>query len=124
MNEQYEYVGKTLTPKIAQELIIELLGGATVQKQEIVIEVDEAHTDRGGQLPTTGVSRPVTHALSKMKQSGLAENPEHGVWVIKPARIRTLTEFMNGQRNSLLENMYFGVSGMKLTVYKHLLTAD
>ena len=79
MNEQYEYVGKTLTPKIAQELIIELLGGATVQKQEIVRTVDEAHTERGGQLPTSGASRPVTHALSKMKQSGFAENPEHGV---------------------------------------------
>ena len=94
MNEHYEYVGKTLTPKIAQELIIELLGGATVQKQEIVRTVDEAHTERGGQLPTSGASRPVTHALSKMKQSGFAENPEHGVWVIKPARIKTLAEFM------------------------------
>ena len=29
-----------------------------------------------------------------MKQSGLAENPERGVWVIKPARITTLAEFM------------------------------
>ena len=38
--------------------------------------------------------RPVTHALSKMKQLGLAENPEHGVWVMKPARIKTLAEFM------------------------------
>ena len=94
MNEQYEYVGKLLKPKIAQELIIELLGGATVQKQEIVRAVDEAHTERGGQLPTAGVSRPVTQALSKMKQSGFAENPEHGVWVIKPAGIKTLTEFM------------------------------
>lgn len=94
MNEQYEYVGKPLTPKIAQELILELLGGATVQKQEIVRAVDEAHTERGGQLPTAGANRPVTHALSKMKQSGFAENPEHGVWVIKPAQIKTLTEFM------------------------------
>ena len=94
MNDQYEYVGKTLTPKIAQELIIELLGGATVQKQGIVRTVDEAHTERGGQLPTVGASRPVTHALSRMKQSGFAENPEHGVWVILPY-IKTLNGFLN-----------------------------
>ena len=86
--------GQVLTPSVAQELIIELFVGATVQKQEIVRAVDEAHTERGGQPPTAGVDRPVTHALSKMKQSGLAENPERGIWVIKPAQITTLAEFM------------------------------
>ncbi|MDE0016399.1 MAG: FRG domain-containing protein [Candidatus Poribacteria bacterium] len=86
--------GQILTPSVAQELIVELSAGETVQKQEIVRKVGEAHTGRGGQLPITGADRPVTHALSKMKQSGLAENPERGVWVIKPARIKTLAEFM------------------------------
>ena len=86
--------GQVLTPSVAQELIIELFAGATVQKQGIVRAVDEAHTERGGQPPTAGVDRPVTHVLSKMKQSGLAENPERGIWVIKPARIKTLAEFM------------------------------
>ena len=86
--------GQILTPSVAQELIIELFAGATVQKQEIVRAVDAAHTERGGQLPTVRADRPVTHALSKMKQLGLAENPEHGVWVMKPARIKTLAEFM------------------------------
>jgi len=86
--------GQVLTPSVAQELIIELFAGTTVQKQEIVRVVDEAHTEHGGQLPKVGADRPVTHALSKMKQSGLAENPEHGVWVMQPARIKTLAEFM------------------------------
>lgn len=86
--------GQVLTPSVAQELIIELFAGATVQKQEIVRVVDEAHTEHGGQLPTVGADRPVTHALSKMKQLGLAENPERGIWVMKPARIKTLAEFM------------------------------
>ena len=86
--------GQILTPSVAQELIIELFAGVTVLKHEIVRAVGAAHTERGGQLPTVGVDRPVTHALSKMKQLGLAENPEHGIWVIKPVRIKTLAEFM------------------------------
>lgn len=86
--------GQVLTPSVAQELIIELFADATVQKQEIVRAVAEVHMERGGQLPTVGADRPVTHALSKMKQSGLAENPERGVWVMQPARIKTLAEFM------------------------------
>lgn len=86
--------GRGLTPSVAQELIVELFAGATVQKQKIVREVDEAHRERGGQLPAAGANRPVTHALSNMKQSGLAENPERGIWVMKPARITTLADFM------------------------------
>ena len=86
--------GQVLTPSVAQELIIELFAGATVQKQGIVRRVDEAHTERGGQPPTAGANRLVTHALSRMKQLGLAENPEHGIWVMKPARITTLAEFI------------------------------
>lgn len=86
--------GQVLTSSVAQELIIELFAGATVQKQEIVRAVDAAHTERGGQLPTVGANRPVTHALSRMKQLGLAENRERGIWVMKPARITTLAAFM------------------------------
>ncbi len=91
--------GQVLTPSVAQELIIELFAGATVRKQEIVRAVDEAHTERGGQLPTVGADRPVTHALARMKQLEFAENPERGVWVIKPVRIKTLAEFMKWAKN-------------------------
>ena len=86
--------GQVLTPSVAQELIIELFAGATVQKQGIVRRVDEAHTERGGQPPTAGVDRPVTHALSKMKQSGLAESQGGGIWVIKLYQIKTLDDFI------------------------------
>ena len=48
MNNQYEYVEKSLTPKIAQHLILELFAGQTVQKQEIMRIVDETHHERGG----------------------------------------------------------------------------
>ena len=94
--------GQILTPSVAQELIIELFAGATVQKQEIVRAVDAAHTERGGQLPTVGANRPVTHALSRMKQLGLTENPERGFWSIlsgepslseEPTSIKTLGAF-------------------------------
>ena len=91
--------GQVLTPSVAQELIIDLFADATVRKQEIVRVVAEVHTGRGGQLPTSGADRPVTHALARMKQLGLAENPERGVWVIKPARIKTLAEFMEWSKN-------------------------
>ena len=86
--------GQLLTPSVAQELIVELFAGATVQKQEIVRKVDEVHEGRGGQPPTAGANRPVTRALSRMIELELAENPERGIWVIKPARITTLAEFM------------------------------
>ena len=86
--------GQVLTPSVAQELIVKLFAGKTVRKQQIVETVDEAHTGRGGQPPTAGTDRPVTHALARMKQSGLAENSERGIWVIKPARIKTLAEFV------------------------------
>ena len=59
--------GQVLTPSVAQELIVELFAGATVQKQEIVRAVDEAHTERGGQPLAAGANRPVTQALSRMK---------------------------------------------------------
>ena len=73
MNEQYEYVGKTLTPKIAQELIQELFAEQTVQKQEILRLVGETHLERGGQ-PAKAKFPPATMALTQMKQAGLANN--------------------------------------------------
>ena len=39
MNDQYEYAERSLTPKIAQHLIMELFIGQTVQKQEIISSV-------------------------------------------------------------------------------------
>ncbi len=117
--------GQVLTPSVAQELIIELFADATVQKQEIVSAVEAAYTGRGGQLPIVGADRPVTRALSKMKQSGLAENPERGVWVIKPAQIKTLAEFMKWtKRFNPGEYVFRGVPnetyGIQASAYRRL----
>ncbi len=100
-NEQYQYVGKPLTPSIARELIQELFAGQTVQKQDIVRDVDETHRERGGH-PAVSIYPPVTRVLSTMKQEGQAENPSRGIWFIpseepslsqEPASIKTLSEF-------------------------------
>ena len=117
--------GQVLMPSVAQELIIELFGGATVRKQQIVRAVDAAHTERGGQPPTTGANRPVTHALSRMKQLGLAENPERGIWVMEPARITTLAEFMKwAKRFNPGEYVFRGVPnetyGIQASAYRRL----
>ncbi|MDD9973252.1 MAG: tetratricopeptide repeat protein [Candidatus Poribacteria bacterium] len=81
MNNQYRYSGRPLTPRIAQELIQELFAGQTVQRQELVKAVDEAHLARGGQ-PKRSKLHPVERALTAMKRTGLAENPRHGFWFI------------------------------------------
>ena len=75
MNDQYEYAEESLTPRIAQHLIIELFAGQTVQKQEIMRIVDETHRERGGLPPRAQFNNPVTLALYNMRREGLVENP-------------------------------------------------
>ena len=94
MNNQYKYFGQHLTARMSRELIQELFAGQTIHKQEIIKAVDEAHLERGGLAPED----PVTAALSAMKGSGLAENPESDFWSIifqteERSRISTLDEF-------------------------------
>ena len=95
MNNQHKRV---ITPKVAQELIQELLAGQTVQRRKIIETVDKVHSERGGLSPRAKVPHSVEQALSKMKRLGLAENPERGVWFIKPSKkkseIKTLDDFM------------------------------
>ena len=98
MNSQYKYYQQSLTPDMAQELIIELFADQTVQKQEIVKVVDETHRERGGH-PAMSVHHPVTRVLSVMKKSGLVQNPSLGFWIILSSnkvvtQITTLNEFM------------------------------
>ena len=106
MNDQYKYFGQHLTPSITQELIRELFAGETVQVQHVKNKIDEVHKERGGELSKDTVNHPVTYALSRLKQSGLAENPNRGIWSILPEEapqnkvlgetplIKTLDEFM------------------------------
>ncbi len=90
----YQYLGRHLTPSIAQGLIVELFAGETVQRQEIIRKVDEVHRERGGQPPNARVHHPAGHALSKMKQSGLVERRGGGVWFIKLFQVKALDDFI------------------------------
>ncbi|MYB92568.1 tetratricopeptide repeat protein [Candidatus Poribacteria bacterium] len=81
MNNQYKYFRQHLTARMSRELIQELFAGQSVQRQEIIRAVDEAHLERGG-LPKRSIAHPVGAALSVMKANGLAESPEYGVWSI------------------------------------------
>ena len=99
MNDQYQYVGKHLTPSIAQELIIELFTGKTVETQKIIKTVDKIHHERGGDS-NKAEFHPAQRVLGKMKKAGLAKNPKHGVWHILSEEkegsepIKTLDAFM------------------------------
>ena len=84
--------GQRLVPQIAEQLIIELFAGQTAQLQEIKTEVEEVHAERGGLPPTVRYS-PVSSALSKLKESGIAENPQLGYWSIR-TYINKLEDFI------------------------------
>ena len=82
MNESYKYAGRSLTERIARELVIEIFAGETgIRKKDIKQAVDETHTSRGG-IPSTNEVHPVSSALSIMKKQGLTNNPIRGMWSI------------------------------------------
>ena len=91
MNNEYKYVGRSLTPRMAQELIVELFTGQTVQRQEIIERVDQVHFERGGQ-PAQAATHPVGRVLSAMKKAGFAENPRRGFWSIASSTIEGTEE--------------------------------
>ena len=97
--------GHIFTPLMIQSLIQELFTGQSVPIQQIRTRVDEVIRERGGQTSTGEVSRPVTHALLKLKEHGLANNLERGIWSIYPgeqseerSEIETLDQFMEWAR--------------------------
>ena len=93
--------GKKLVPKIAEQLIIELFAGQTIQLNEIKAKVEQLHQDRGG-LPHTSKYHPVPTALRNLKTAGKVENPNLGYWKIhrtedtstEPTIIRLLDDFI------------------------------
>ena len=93
--------GKKLVPKIAEQLIIELFAGQTIQLNEIKARVEQLHQERSG-LPHTSINHPVPAALGKLKRSRKAENPSLGYWKIHPTEdtsteptiIRSLDDFI------------------------------
>ena len=86
MNTPYRYVGQSLTPRMAQEIIIELFAGQLVSRQAIIERVDQVHLERGGH-PAAAMTPPVVRALSAMKTAKLAENPRRSFWSIASSSI-------------------------------------
>ena len=88
MNNQYKYVGKPFTVKIAEELILELCKGETLKKSEIIDRVYEHHREQGGleYAGTQSLNMTFDDALNRnlKKRRGLATNEgtEHGYWKI------------------------------------------
>lgn len=82
---------KKLIPSIAEQLIVELFAGQTKELNEIKTKVEEVHKQRGG-LPFTSKYHPVQIALTKLKKTGVVENPQLGYWSIP---IRKLEDFIN-----------------------------
>ena len=112
MVNPYEYSGKSLTPKMAQELIIELFEGKILHERDIIRKVDEVHVQRGGKLAQTKThflikalkvlsggrlaqtkTHPVIDALKALRRDYFADNPRRdyfadnpnpgdGIWII------------------------------------------
>ncbi len=119
MNNQYQCFGRNLTTDCARKLIRELFKGQSVRRHEIVSAVFEQHHERGGM--NSGV-RPniIQSVLKSMKESGLAANPEYGVWYITP-HIETLNEFMEwaaqfDSREDSKQYLFRGVSSADYTI--------
>ena len=85
MNNNYKYVGRPLTPKIAAELIKELFSGQTIRRQEIVDPVVQTHEERGG-LPSRSQKVPNTilAALQNLQRNDLATCIARRRWRICP----------------------------------------
>ena len=89
--------GRVFTPLMIRSLIHELFAGQTVPIQQIRTRVGEVIRERGGQTSDGQVNRPVTHALLRLKEHGLANNLERGIWSIYPdeqSEIKTLDKFI------------------------------
>lgn len=86
MNNEYKHAGKPFTAEIAEELILELCKGETLQKQDIMKRVyHEHHLKQGGSEhanPKT-LNQCFNDALNRrLKQRDLTHNPSRGIWAI------------------------------------------
>lgn len=114
--------GKKLVPKIAEQLIIELFAGQTIQTEEIRTAVEEAHTKRGG-LPHTSKYHPVQTALRNLRIAGKVENTSLGYWKIyitedtstEPTIIRSLDDFIKWAKK--LDEGKFAFRGVRNEEY-------
>ena len=85
-HNDYPYARVPLTPKIAQELIIEQFSEQTVEKQKIIETVVQIHGQRGG-LPSEAKDVRMTFksALRSLKKNEIAEDLAKNYWRIGPS---------------------------------------
>ena len=81
--QDYKHKNKTLTGKVAADLILELFNGQTdVPRREIREKVTELHISQEGLPESSPTAFPVTSGLDRLKYEGKAKNPKKGFWSI------------------------------------------
>lgn len=78
----YKYAGAPLIPSIAEELILELFDGQTVQRKTIIDTVVQSHCERGGLPPGSVDWQCIKASLRNLKKRGFAQNVHYGHWRI------------------------------------------
>lgn len=80
---QYPYTGQPITPRMIEELVLELFKGRLESRSAIVEQVLQTHLARGGKRPVAqDIQGSVKKALTNLKEKGAAENPSSGYWKI------------------------------------------
>jgi hypothetical protein len=75
------FQGLPLTPAIARRLILEVFGGKTSHRQDIVDRIVQLHRTRGGDADaSSNPTATIKKALQHLKEAGLASNPQQGYW--------------------------------------------
>ena len=84
MQNSYKYAGKSLTPKMARELVMEILEQKPdpIAYQKLREQVDELHLSRGGREYAGKTHHPVRPALTRLKREGAVKWLNLGQWQI------------------------------------------
>ena len=91
--QDYPHKNKSLTGKVAADLILEIFNGQTgVPREEIREKVTELHISRGGLPKNSDTARPDADGLDRLKKQKKASNPKKGFWSINRARQNTKLE--------------------------------
>lgn len=103
--QNYSHKGKSLTPKIARELILKLFDKRPeVHRAEIIETVTQHHLDQGGLPPTSGNAMPVGNALSHLKnrKPKKADNSKKkGFWSIDKDGFKEDTSVVDGKKEGI-----------------------
>lgn len=83
MQNEYKYAGRSLTTKMAKELITQRFAGhPPIEFKELRKQVDELHRDNGGKEYAGRTHHPVRSALTQLRKEGVVEQIGLGLWQI------------------------------------------